>query len=408
MDASSPSNAKSGGSIEGNSDGANMTSSAKVDPKQFVKPTNQHKPSPLAGIPIGPMLTSQYEAAPKSNQDGSKQDQPIIIRYMYEGGHPSQGRLCHILPDVMNSNVITVPQLISTLIQDGVDMNTFYACAYETLSSSGGWMPLEKGRRWNNPFDVEGCWKEDNNDSGMVFPIDSTGVGADGTMDSCARRIDVKLFRRPTKQTDPSNVDVLDENPFTEMISQQSQTLEHSLDALQAIQSAVPAGKIPIQGYFGIGIIQPKTSSNIGTLLRSAYQLGASLVYTIGGRYKASSTDTLNVPARIPLIEVNDWNAFVENSPTSAVWVVIEMGGTPLSEFHHPRNAIYILGSEDHGVPKNVLRACREVVSLEAAEYASYNVAVAGSIVMYDRMIKMRKSGDNTNRSKSDGEIEGS
>ena len=50
-------------------------------------------------------------------------------------------------------------------------------------------------------------------------------------------------------------------------------------------------------------------------------------------------------------------------SPKGAVWVVIEMGGTPLIDFVHPRNAIYILGSEDHGVPKSVVRACREVVS---------------------------------------------
>jgi tRNA G18 (ribose-2'-O)-methylase SpoU len=67
------------------------------------------------------------------------------------------------------------------------------------------------------------------------------------------------------------------------------------------------------------------------------------------------------------------------------------MGGTPLSQFQHPRNAIYILGSEDHGVPKSVLRGCQEVVSLEAEGYGSYNVAVAGSIVMYDRMVKMRE-----------------
>jgi hypothetical protein len=29
---------------------------------------------------------------------------------------------------------------------------------------------------------------------------------------------------------------------------------------------------------------------------------------------------------------------------------------------------------------------------LEGVNYGSYNVAVAGSIVMYDRMIKMRKN----------------
>ena len=43
-------------------------------------------------------------------------------------------------------------------------------------------------------------------------------------------------------------------------------------------------------------------------------------------------------------------------------------------------------------MPKSVLRSCREVVSLEAEEYGSYNVAVAGSLVMYDKMMKMRGS----------------
>ena len=386
-------------------DSAVSTEACTQSSAKFVKPTNQHKPSPLAGVPIGPVLVSHYDT---SDRDSIGSDnlvyQPIIIRYIYEGGHPAQGRLCHLSP---TSKVITVPQLINTLIEDGVDMETFYACAYETLSSSGGWMPLERGKRWHNPFDVEGEWKDLDSDAGLIFPLESLGVNADGTVDTAARRIDVKLFRRPSlpKHNDVSMIDGADENPFSAVISEQQKSqdqIELSLDALQAIQSAVPAGKIPIQGYFGIGIIQPKTSSNIGTLLRSAYQLGASIVYTIGGRYKSHSTDTLNVPARIPLIEANDWNAFVENSPRSAVWVVVEMGGTPLSDFKHPRNAIYILGSEDHGVPKNVLRACREVVSLEAEAYASYNVAVAGSIVMYDRMIKLKRNNEKKDNDTSD------
>jgi tRNA(Leu) C34 or U34 (ribose-2'-O)-methylase TrmL len=369
---------------------APVSSSMKLD-----KPTNQHKPSPLAGVPIGPVLASHYKPSP-NDDGGSNQNhniQPILVRYIYEGGHPAQGRLCHLFP---NSNVITVSQLICTLIQDGVDMDKFYACAYETVSSEGGWMPLERGRRWESPFDIEGDWTDADSDSGLIFPLESLDNDAH-VKAAASNRIDVKLFRRPRApdQNDVSVIDTFEENPFTAVLSNQQQShhsVEHSLDALQAIQSAIPAGKVSIQGYCGIGIIQPKISSNIGTLLRSAYQLGASLVYTIGGRYKPNSTDTLNVPARIPLIEVNDWNAFVESSPRSAVWVVIEMGGVPLSEFQHPRNAIYILGSEDHGVPKNVLRACREVVSLEAETYSSYNVAVAGSIVLYDRMIKMRRS----------------
>lgn len=348
-------------------DGAHnaVKEAAPSDVARFIRPTNQHKPSPLAGNPIGPVLPANSYGAP-SDSTKNKDSRPILLRYIYEGGHIGQGRLCHLQIDSSTtSSTITIPQLMATLLQDGVDLDTFYACAYETELSDGGWMPLEKGGRWHNPFSVDGSWKDEEKDTGLSFPTERDGAA------SSSMRIDIKLFRRPR----PSN----------------NYSPEYSRDAYTAISSSIPSGHMPISGYFGLAILQPKTSSNIGTLLRSSYQLGASILYTIGGRYKHHSADTLNVPARIPLIELNDWNAFVESAPKSAVWVVIEMGGTPLSQFQHPRNAIYILGSEDHGVPKCVLRGCQEVVSLEAEGYGSYNVAVAGSIVMYDRMVKMRE-----------------
>ena len=39
------------------------------------------------------------------------------------------------------------------------------------------------------------------------------------------------------------------------------------------------------KGFFGIGIVAGKTAGNIGTLWRSAYQLGASFTFTIGARH---------------------------------------------------------------------------------------------------------------------------
>lgn len=49
---------------------------------------------------------------------------------------------------------------------------------------------------------------------------------------------------------------------------------------------------------------------------------------------------------------------------------------------------MYILGSEDHGIPGNVLKVCHKSVSLPSVRYPSFNVAVSGSIVMYDRIAK--------------------
>ena len=67
------------------------------------------------------------------------------------------------------------------------------------------------------------------------------------------------------------------------------------------------------------------------------------------------------------------------------------MGGTPLAEFEHPHNAVYILGSEDAGLPPSILSACHEVVSIPSERYSSYNVASAGSIVLYDRLAKKER-----------------
>ncbi len=65
----------------------------------------------------------------------------------------------------------------------------------------------------------------------------------------------------------------------------------------------------------------------------------------------------------------------------------------PLLYYPHTplRYPVYILGAEDAGLPKKVLQACHSVVSLPSERYASYNVAMAGSIVMYDRLAKERR-----------------
>ena len=62
------------------------------------------------------------------------------------------------------------------------------------------------------------------------------------------------------------------------------------------------------------------------------------------------------------------------------------MGGKNLKEFHHPERAIYLLGAEDHGIPPAILKKCQHTVSLKSVRTESFNVAVAGSIIMYDRI----------------------
>jgi tRNA G18 (ribose-2'-O)-methylase SpoU len=142
------------------------------------------------------------------------------------------------------------------------------------------------------------------------------------------------------------------------------------------------------RGYFEIGIVNSKTPANLGTLWRSAYQLGAAGIFVTGKRYVTQPSDTCNTWKHIPLRHYFDTEAFLKNIPYNCALVGVEMGGKLLKNFTHPERAIYILGAEDSGLPTNIINQCQHIVSLQCVRSLSYNVAVAGSLVMYDRMNK--------------------
>lgn len=140
------------------------------------------------------------------------------------------------------------------------------------------------------------------------------------------------------------------------------------------------------RGYFGIGIYNAKKSENVGTLWRSAYQLGAAFIFTIGARYQKQAGDTMAAYRHIPLHQYETFEQFYATLPYECPLIGIEMDGICLGEFKHPERAIYLLGSEDKGLPVDIREKCQSIVSLSAVRQLSFNVSVAGSIVMYDRM----------------------
>lgn len=141
------------------------------------------------------------------------------------------------------------------------------------------------------------------------------------------------------------------------------------------------------RGYFGIGVYRSKTEANIGTLWRGAYQLGADFIFTVGRRYKKQCSDTYKTWRHIPLFEYDSIEQLL-NVIHDCQIVAIEMGGKPLPEFNHPERCVYLLGAEDNGLPKPLIDKCHRIVSIPSIRRNSYNVAQAGTLVMYDRMVK--------------------
>jgi len=142
------------------------------------------------------------------------------------------------------------------------------------------------------------------------------------------------------------------------------------------------------RGYFAIGIFHGKTAANIGTLWRSAFQMGAAFIFTVGKRYHEQASDTVKTWRHLPMFEYVDLDDFNRHRPYDCVLVGIEMGGESLQSFTHPERTVYILGAEDHGLTPDAISTCNQIVSIPSVRIESYNVAVAGSIVMYDRICK--------------------
>lgn len=141
-------------------------------------------------------------------------------------------------------------------------------------------------------------------------------------------------------------------------------------------------------GYFGIGVYQIKRIENVGMLWRGAWQLGAAFLFTIGTRYKPRSDDVFKSWQQLPLFRYDTFEEMQKASAYSCQLVGVEMGGTALPQFTHPDRAVYLLGAEDSGLPNEIRDRCHQLVSIPAVRSESYNVAVAGTLVMYDRLMK--------------------
>lgn len=152
-------------------------------------------------------------------------------------------------------------------------------------------------------------------------------------------------------------------------------------------------------GGFGIGVEHIKTEMNVGTLWRSAFNFGASFIFTIGRRYRKQASDTTKTWNHIPLFDFDSVSDFKRSIPHAWIPIGIELcdEARSLTEYSHARSAVYLLGPEDGSLSKEARALCKSVVFIPSR--LCLNVATAGSIVMYDRMAKKGEAMTVTERS---------
>lgn len=148
------------------------------------------------------------------------------------------------------------------------------------------------------------------------------------------------------------------------------------------------------RGYSAIGLDNPKTNVNVGSVLRAAGVYGAAFVAASGRRYSSAPTDTMKHVRHLPLLQVEDVFSVV---PYDCVPVAVDLveGAIPLHEYVHPERAFYVFGAEDATLGDRVLSKCRDRVYIPTD--GCMNLAATVNVVLYDRLSKTlnnQKTGD--------------
>lgn len=143
------------------------------------------------------------------------------------------------------------------------------------------------------------------------------------------------------------------------------------------------------RGYFGLGAEGVSKSANMGALLRTGHAFGASFCFSLGAGWDARaarSADTADTPGQVPLWRFGTVADMV--LPQGCVLVGVELldEAVELPSFRHPLNAAYVLGPERSGLSAATVARCKHVVRIPTR--FALNLAVAGAIVLYDRLLQ--------------------
>ncbi|KZN38095.1 RNA methyltransferase [Pseudoalteromonas luteoviolacea] len=148
------------------------------------------------------------------------------------------------------------------------------------------------------------------------------------------------------------------------------------------------------ESYSAIGLVNPKSPTNVGGVLRAAGCYGAQAVYFSGNRYAKAAkyhTDTKNIADNIPIEQVDDFKV-LKTSNRALVCVELVEGAIPLPEFKHPEDALYVFGPEDGSLPQSIVDVADAVVYVPTT--GCMNLAATVNVLLYDRMAKRTASFD--------------
>ncbi|RTL66077.1 MAG: TrmH family RNA methyltransferase [Hyphomicrobiales bacterium] len=140
------------------------------------------------------------------------------------------------------------------------------------------------------------------------------------------------------------------------------------------------------RGYFAVGAERISKALNLGNLLRSAHGFGAAFTFTLGATYQAleARADTSKGSRHLPHYNWTSLDDMVLPEGCRLVGVELLEDAIDLPSFRHPLRAAYVLGPEQGSLSPALVARCDYIIKIPTS--FCVNVAMAGAIVMYDRI----------------------
>ena len=145
-----------------------------------------------------------------------------------------------------------------------------------------------------------------------------------------------------------------------------------------------------------IGLVNPKSPENVGSVMRSAGNFQVDSVFYTGERYPRAVKLNPDIPDMhrkvsqdIPVSQVS---CLIDKAPEDMKVVCVELAENALAlpEFEHPHNAFYIFGPEDGTISQEVIDRADAVVYVPTK--GCMNRAATVNVVLYDRLTKSSQS----------------
>ncbi|SHE23775.1 TrmH family RNA methyltransferase [methanotrophic endosymbiont of Bathymodiolus puteoserpentis (Logatchev)] len=141
-----------------------------------------------------------------------------------------------------------------------------------------------------------------------------------------------------------------------------------------------------------IGLVNPKSPDNVGSVMRAAGNYRVDRVFFTGERYLRAlefQVQAVNTGRQVGRgIPISKADCLLNEAPENMKIVCIEFAENAISlpKYQHPEQALYIFGSEDGTISQDIIDKADAVVYVPTV--GCMNLAATVNVVLYDRMAK--------------------